>query len=285
MKQKINIVEFPNIDDPNILRHIEYVGKVSVIVNGLKLEIIEKNKNVKITIGLVLSILDRILECGLSLQHLALKGFVRDVSVLLLNIIELRLDLQYISLSKEREDIWINNTKENRKPWKVSEQIKEIFKDRESDIEAEFMIYRLCSMTKHGNPAGGSQSFRFSLDVDKILLSDKNIKLLGSFLFATEINIYTACKAGLNILNKNSLRFNKIEENLEKLHAEIQDFNSKELYDNVMEYVRQQNPEIEEFDREIERLERKKVKSKKELDRLNIELRIMEKKLGINKKI
>ena len=116
MKEVIKIVEFPNINDPYVYRHILYVGKISAIVKKLILEIIEKNKNVKVTIGVVLSILDRILECGISLQHLAVKGFVRDSSVLLLNIIELRLDLQYISLSKDREDIWLKSTKQNKKP-------------------------------------------------------------------------------------------------------------------------------------------------------------------------
>ena len=132
-------------------------------------------------------------------------------------------------------------------------------------------------MTKHGNPAGGPLSFSCSLNDDKIILSQKNNKLLRTILFATESNIYRACKAGLDILDRNNLKFDITKDNLDKIHSNVSDFYSKELYDFVMEYIKQQNPEIEELDREIDRLENEKDKCRKRMNRLEEELKLMEK--------
>lgn len=59
------------------------------------------------------------LECMSSIKLLILLGHKRDAANLLLNLIELRLDLIYISLDDNHANEWLDHDKEHVKPWKV----------------------------------------------------------------------------------------------------------------------------------------------------------------------
>ncbi len=120
-------------------------------------------------------IIPRILEGARSILLLCQKNFARDAGILLTNIYELRLDLEYIGVSDDRAMVWLSHTKENKKPWRVSDQIKELCDD-EKEADAESSVYRYYSMAKHGNLSGKKLSFPISrLKKDTYQLSwDKN---------------------------------------------------------------------------------------------------------------
>ncbi len=132
----------------------EYITCVSDILSLARCflaSIIFAKKDVHVTMGLVAAILDRMIECATSILLLAEQNRARDMAVLLLALMELRIDLQYIALSPERELEWLAHRTEWRKPWKISRQFEAIF-PREEERQAEFDMYRMLSMIKHGSP-------------------------------------------------------------------------------------------------------------------------------------
>lgn len=118
---------------------------------------------------MALGVLDRMMECALSVEVLASKGRPRDAAVLVLTLIELRLDLQYAAQDPTRASVWLANADKGRKPWRVGDQIRAIFQDP-GEREAELANYRHFSMVKHGNPLGGVASFPVELSTEGIAL-------------------------------------------------------------------------------------------------------------------
>lgn len=92
----------------------------------------------------------------------------RDVAILILNMIELRLDILYMAQDYNNADIWLKHAKEYRKPWSVSSLYKKLYKG--SELKTEKDIYERFSMVKHGNPVGGLTSF-------PIGVSDKHLAI------------------------------------------------------------------------------------------------------------
>lgn len=85
---------------------------------------------------MTLGVLDRMMECTLSVEVLALKGRPRDAAVLVLTLMELRLDLQYAAQDSTRASVWLANADKGRKPWRVGAQIRAISQDlREREAE------------------------------------------------------------------------------------------------------------------------------------------------------
>ena len=105
-----------------------------------------------------LAILHRMTEVSLSAEVLCSVNCVRDAAVLILSVHELRLDLQYLSQDSTRAGTWLSHAQEQRKPWRVASQIRELYSSSR-ERAAEEAIYRRYSMTKHGNPAGGTFGF------------------------------------------------------------------------------------------------------------------------------
>ena len=74
MKKQFKLIEFPNVDDHRIYTFSHHLQNIQNTLQTLILSIIDKNKQVKITFGVVVAILMRIQECVTSIQLLAIKG-------------------------------------------------------------------------------------------------------------------------------------------------------------------------------------------------------------------
>jgi hypothetical protein len=153
---------------------------------------------------MTLGVLDRMMECTLSIEVLASKGRQRDAAVLVLTLMELRLDLQYAAQDSNRASAWLANTDKGRKPWRVGAQIRAIFQDLR-EREAELENYRHFSMVKHGNPLGGIASFPVEMSTEGITLridpDDKvDVNLCVTCLFAAGSCLHLAFSAATCLL-------------------------------------------------------------------------------------
>src|SRR5262249_51311195 len=109
----------------------------------------------------------RMNEGAFSAQYLCAKNRARDASILVLSLYELQLDLQYIAADLTRADTWLDHAKDNKKPWPVATQLREIYLAA-AELEAQRWLYRHLSMTKHANPVGGIASFPIAVSRDFI---------------------------------------------------------------------------------------------------------------------
>lgn len=159
-----------NIKDPAVLEARQLVEQVRSLISDLLLHIF--SSNMKKEFLAFLMILVRMNETASSVELLAYANRERDASILILNLMELRFDVLYMVEDLSRTEIWIKHKKENRKPWKVKDQIKELFPDKK-ERDAEFSLYRRCSMVKHGNPRGGNESFRLGIEGNRVVLAPK----------------------------------------------------------------------------------------------------------------
>jgi len=103
-------------------------------------------------------ILTRATECLQSIELLVAFGRDRDAAVLILVILELDYDLQYIRLDTTRANQWLSHSNEGRKPWSVTHLLQALHPDL-ADREAAQATYKQLSMVKHGNPASGTEGF------------------------------------------------------------------------------------------------------------------------------
>ena len=125
------IQEMPNIDDADLIKNCVSVQSMRCTLSALLCHVISQLTVTPFTVQIrvALSIMKRLAEGALSIELLCQKNRVRDAAILLLNVHELRLDLQYIARDPRRANIWLDHTEEHRKPWRVAEQMAEIFGD------------------------------------------------------------------------------------------------------------------------------------------------------------
>lgn len=291
MKKQFELIEFPNVNDTRIYEFSYYLQNIQNTLQRLIRDIIGKNKEVKITIGLVVALLMRIQECVTSIQLLAIKGRSRDIAILLLNVMELRVDLQYIALNSNREDEWINHENEWRKPWKISKQLEEIYKDEEG-LMAEKDVYHLFSMIKHGSPASNHKNLSNSIKNVKasrnisfdISTTNKTLQLdhssaknmISSYLFGAGINIEKACIASFEILARHGLTFCKIDKELKSKAQSLSKFLENDLRDQIIQWNRENN---NDFRKKWDDIERKKATLLQKREAILKEIEILHRKL------
>lgn len=250
MKKRIKLNEFPNVNDPRIYTFSYHLQNIQNTAQTLILNIIQHNKQVKITIGIVVAILMRIKECVTTIQLLAIKGRSRDIAILLLNVMELRVDLQYIALNSDREEEWIKHENEWRKPWNMSKQLKEICED-EDELKAEQDMYHLFSMIKHGSPANNHKnlssgiknkrgikniSFDIAVTNKALQLDPSSAKdMIGPYLYGAGIDVKKACIAGLKILARHGLTFSDIVKELESHVDNLSKFLEKDMLNQIIQ--------------------------------------------------
>jgi len=262
---KIN--EIPNTENKDILEFLIYLSELHSICRELFLYLIQENKKVKTTIGFVGSLVDRISNSLMSIILLASKGFTTDVAILLVNLIELRTDLKYISKYPNKIDEWFNHKKRFIKPWKFSQQIKEITTDEE-EIETEKNIYEFCSIAKHGNPVGYDIGFDFGLKDDGIFVAlDKDFRLTD-YLNWTYLYTVDAIKSSLVIVEKYQIVSQNTTNKLDKVSAKIGGLYGKLISKRIRNYVYEMNPELSEIDKKLEVLKREQKKLKLKLKKL-----------------
>ena len=105
-----------------------------------------------------LKILFRLKECMVSIELLISKGLARDAAQLLLILMELRLEMQYIAENPSHADEWIFSNRQDKNPWPVDVLIKNIFPNAD-DQNTEHSNYRHLLQIKHSDPMGAQPSF------------------------------------------------------------------------------------------------------------------------------
>ena len=197
-----DIQELPSINDPGLIRNCVCVQEMrSTLIAFLK-HVLSQLTSTAVTapVRVILAIVNRLAEAALSIELLCQKNLTRDAAILLLSLHELRLDLQYIARDQSRADIWLDHTKENQKPWRVTRQIKEIYiVPHERDAELE--IYRKYSMVKHCNPVGENFAFGVAAKRDFLLVDcGGNSPLVRVHLLGLGGHIHIAVVAAASIL-------------------------------------------------------------------------------------
>ena len=258
---KYHLNDLPFTDNQEVLEYAIYFQELYQIIRNLILLIINKNKMVRITVGFVGGLLDRISDSIMAILYLSIKGFNRDCAVVLLNVIELRTDLKYISEKPKEIEKWLTHEKRNCKPWRFSSQINS-FEDKQL-IKTDKGIYEICSMAKHGNPVGKDIGFNLGISEEGLFCKDKDDSRITDYLHWTYYGV-DAIESGLKILQEHGLEFPTIQKDLKNLEMKSKPFIGKIIKRKVWDYVYQENPEIKELDEKIEKLtgEREGVKRK-----------------------
>lgn len=232
-------INFPkDLIKEDLINSIELVEFLQNTADMITISISSQSSKVKmkpsIYIGYV--ILRRVIECINSIKILAIFGLERDASILLLNLIELRLDIMYISQEEGNADIWLNHEKENQKPWKVGFLFKELYKDQ-NELEAEIENYRRFSMVKHGNPVGGIQSFPIEISKRKLILRDnsRTQDRLAIYLFACGTECFNICKTVIEIAEKYGFNLSNYKELIEHLYCLLKKSNTTHIYNLLSE--------------------------------------------------
>ena len=112
--KKYQAVELPNIDDPIFARSMVAVQKLVNVMHEFYMYVLPQHTRIPFTENtiIVFLVIPRILEGARSILLLCQKNFARDAGILLTNIYELRLDLEYVGISRDRAKVWLNYAKE-----------------------------------------------------------------------------------------------------------------------------------------------------------------------------
>ena len=227
------VQEFPNIDDPDLVRSCVQVQKMRNTLIAFYKHVLSQLTSIPITnpVRVVIIIMNRLAEGSLAIELLCQKNCARDAAILLLSLYELILDLQYIALDKARADIWLDHTEEQKKPWRVAYQIKEIY-TANNEREAQQDIYRWYSMTKHCNPAGKQLAFPISQnDRDSLLLdcSDNNNSMLYCHLFILGGHIYNAITTIVSICKSNNFDVGDFADGINRQWKTLSRYNEEHI--------------------------------------------------------
>jgi len=257
--------ELPNTENADILEFLVYLQELYNICRKLLKSLIRSNKKVKTTVGFVGAIIDRISENLISIMLLSSKGLTANTAIILTNLIELRTDLKYISRKPNKIEEWLSHEKKYKKPWNFTSQIKEMASNDE-EIQLERFIYEVCSIAKHGNPAGIDIGFNIGPN-DKGLFYNQNKEYrLTDYLYWTYVYTSDAIKSSLVIISKAGIKVLSVAEELEKVSKNIRRLFGQITTKKVMDYVYQEHPELRTIDKEIERLEIEKMRVKSEIE-------------------
>ena len=186
--------DFPTYIDESFYDLIDDIEVQRTIIRELITDILHQNKNSLVTVGIFVGILNRQLECSGASMFLASRNFFRDSATLILTLMELRLDLEFIANDVDNELKWISQERTTKKLWGVTDQIISLKKD-ENEKSADLKSYEFLSIIKHGNPAMGHLSFNISAKSNRLIIDKKNIavnpKMLLSLLSYQLTNLLT----------------------------------------------------------------------------------------------
>lgn len=221
--------------DESFYDFIEDIEVQRTIIREVIQDILIQDKNALVTIGLLVGVLNRQLECSGASMFLASRKFFRDSATLILTLMELRLDLEYISKNVDNELKWISQIKANKKLWGVRDQINAVSKD-ESEKSSDINVYRFLSIIKHGNPAHGHLAFQISVKPDRILIDETNSsvnpkQLLGLLSYQFERSFDSA----LVIAKRHEIDLSKYEPRMNEIKAIIK----TKSFNNLKEMARE----------------------------------------------
>ena len=230
------IQEMANINDPDLIRNCVSAQTMRCTLSALLRHVISLLAVTPSTapIRVALSIMDRLVEGALSIELLCQKNRVRDAAILLLSLHELRLDLQYIARNPRRANMWLDHTEEHRKPWRVAEQMVEIY-TTQNELDAERWIYRQYSMVKHCNPVG--QTFALPIAGDRSALhldcSKDNSCMVRTHMLALGAHIRCAVTAATEILAEESVDVGDYSDRIEEQWKLLSKYNEEYIYSTL----------------------------------------------------
>lgn len=229
--------DFPTYIDESFYAFIDDIEVQRTIIREVITNILHQNKNSLVTVGVLVGILNRQLECSGASMFLASRNFFRDSAILILTLMELRLDLEFIAKNADNELKWITQEKSNKKLWNVKHQISSAAKD-ESEKSSDLETYEFLSIIKHGNPAVGHLSFMISAKSDRLIIDRKNNsvnpkQLLGSLSYQFDKTF----DAVLTISKRNGIDLSSFQSRMTKIQASIKIKSSNNLEQMIKEYV------------------------------------------------
>jgi hypothetical protein len=188
--------EFPVVDDQNVLAFCFHSQHIRTAAGALIVSITEQAGSRPIGKAdlVALMLLTRLAECLLSFELLTSRGCERDAAVLLVTLTELSLDLRYLETRPGQVEVWVAHDKRRRKPWKVADQIEALYAN-ENDRDAAERNYELCSMVKHGNPAGGNLTLPIGIEGRMVV---HRLRDTGDFLAVYAFAAAAAVQEALN---------------------------------------------------------------------------------------
>jgi len=217
-----------NIQDSNVVSFGLIVQEMRNEITNLIIAITKQatSKPMRLSNYVSLLILFRMKECMASIEILISKGLVRDAATLILTLIELKLDMQYIVLDYENAEKWINHNKKYKKPWKVSTLFKELFPN-ENERKSEKECYQTFSMIKHGNPFGGTISFPFGVKDGWLVVNGKSLdpNMQANYIFTEGIQCYGIFKAAIKDLSDAGFDIKSNEIAIESLFSKLEKCN------------------------------------------------------------
>jgi len=160
-----------------------------------------------------LMILFRIRECMLSIDLLISKGLARDAAVLLLTLIELRFEMEYIALDSLNADEWISQTRSQHRPWEIDFLLKELFQD-DLERQAEKENYDHFLQMKYADPMGDQPRFPIK-DDDSASASNDD---LATCLFCEGSECYRILKAAARDLSDSGFEIQDNKAAIEELY-------------------------------------------------------------------
>lgn len=160
-----------------------------------------------------LKVLFRLKECMVSIELLISKGLARDAAQLLLTLMELRLEMQYVSENSSHASDWIACSRQNKKPWTVDFLIKNLFPNDE-DRHTERSNYKHLLQIKHSDPMGSQPSFPVK-DDDFIHTDQKDLAVC---LFCEGSECYRTLIAASEDLSESGFNISKNRKAIEDLN-------------------------------------------------------------------
>lgn len=146
-----------------------------------------------------LMVVERLTECLLSFELLVALGRERDAAVLLVTLLELSFDLRFIQKHPEAAEIWIAHNDHQRKPWRVSALLEDIFPDVKERNSMRW-VYEHCSMIKHANPSGGTLTLPLAVENRWIVINHPpTTDLLRAYTFVAAGSVHETVVAATRI--------------------------------------------------------------------------------------
>jgi hypothetical protein len=263
----------PVVRDVRLYEYAFRIESLRALEREVEKRIVAANRDVGITVGLVVGVLSRMMECLLSVFTLVAHGQNRDAGVLVLNLFELRLDLEYISHSKKREEVWLSHANQKRKPWLVTGNLGIIasLRPEAGECLAEDEMFKHLSMIKHGNPAGGEVSFRVGVEEGQLFIASTNSSIGRVYLHAAGLYLYSALKASLVILGRHGIMLEGMHDKLDAARAELNRYWETDVTREYMRLMYSQSPALRPLMRKRKALVKQRDAALRRLSRLKKE--------------
>jgi len=207
--------DLKNIEDQTVYSFGMIVQKMRTEITNLINTIGEQASSTPLTQSnfVSLKILFRLKECMVSIELLISKGLDRDAAVLLLTLMELRLEMQYITDDTSNASEWIVCNRQSTKPWPVDFLIQKLFPNKE-DQNTERANYEHLLQIKHSDPMGTQPSFPIKNDN----FIDINRDDLAICLFCEGSECYRTLIAASDDLSESGFNIHKNKKAIEELN-------------------------------------------------------------------